>query len=81
MERKRQLPPRPHFVNFVAAMLAVLIAVGVMSTITTVFASEGTPFGQMVAADRACATPARMSEAASCERDRVAAHSAHVATR
>jgi len=80
MDRPRELPPRPHFISFVAAMLAVLIAVGVLSTITTVFASDGTPFGQIVAADRACARPARVSERASCERDDVPATS-HVASR
>jgi hypothetical protein len=53
MDRKPVLPPRPHFVSFVAAMLAVLIAVGVLSSIGTVFASDRAPLERVAHAGRA----------------------------
>jgi len=64
---------RPHFVTFAAVAFAIVIAVTLLSTLTGAFRQDGTPFEQVVEAQRACASRAYVSERETCQREYLAA--------
>lgn len=53
-------------VTFVAAALAGLIGIGVLGLVTGMFQRDGTPFEQLVAAERACVGHVYDSERKAC---------------
>jgi hypothetical protein len=60
---------RPHVVTtLVAAALATLIAIGLLTAVTGLFQRDGAPFEQLVIAEHACATYAFVSERQNCVR-------------
>ena len=60
---------RPHVVTtLVAAALATLIAIGLLTAVTTLFQRDGAPFEQLVIAEHACANYAFVSERETCVR-------------
>jgi hypothetical protein len=52
--------------TFVAAALATVIALGILSTVVILFQSRGAPMEQLVAAERACVQHAYQSERVAC---------------
>lgn len=54
------------FTTIAAAALSALIAIGLLTAVTSVFQREGTPFEQVVAAEHACASFAFVSERETC---------------
>ena len=60
---------RPHVVTtLVAAALATLIAIGLLTAVTGLFQRDGAPFEQLVIAEHACANYAFVSERETCVR-------------
>ena len=60
---------RHHIVTMiVAVVLSALIATGLLSAVAGLFLRDGTPFEQVVVAERACANYAYMSEREVCAR-------------
>jgi hypothetical protein len=60
---------RPHIATSVAAaVLAALISLGLLGSITGMFQRDGTPFEQVVIAERACADQRFVSERELCVR-------------
>jgi len=60
---------RPHVVTtIVAAALATLIAIGLLTAVTGLFQRDGAPFEQLVIAEHACANYAFVSERETCVR-------------
>ena len=60
---------RPHVVtSIIAAALATLIAIGLLTAVTGLFQRDGAPFEQLVIAEHACATYAFVSERETCVR-------------
>jgi hypothetical protein len=60
---------RPHVVTtLVAAMLSILIAIGLLTAVTGLFQRDGAPFEQVVIAEHACADYAFVSEREACVR-------------
>ena len=60
---------RPHVVTtIVAAALATLIAIGLLTAVTGLFQRDGAPFEQLVIAEHACANYAFVSERQNCVR-------------
>ena len=65
---------RPHAaVPVVAAVLSVLIGLGLVSAVTGLFQREGAPFEQVVVAEQACADRTFVSEREACVRLFIAA--------
>jgi hypothetical protein len=60
-------------ITFAAAALAALIGLGLLSSVTVLFQRDGSPYEQVVVAERACASNVYQSERASCVRDYLAA--------
>jgi len=59
----------PHAVTtLVAATLATLIAIGLLTAVTGLFKRDGVPFEQVVIAEHACANYAFVSEREACVR-------------
>jgi len=58
---------------FIAAVLATAIAIGVLTVVSGLFLDDGTPFEQLVVAERACAHYAFVSEREACANAYVAA--------
>ena len=56
-----------------AAVLSVLIALGLLSAVTGLFQRDGAPFEQVVAAEQACADHTFVSEREICVRSYLAA--------
>lgn len=60
---------RPQVVTtLVAATLATLIAIGLLTAVTGLFQRAGAPFEQVVIAEHACTTYAFVSEREACVR-------------
>ena len=60
---------RPHVAaSLVAAALAILIAIGLLTAVTGLFERDGAPFEQAVIAEHACASKVFVSERATCVR-------------
>ena len=60
---------RPHVVTtLLAAALATLIAIGLLTAVTGLFQRDGAPFEQLVIAEHACANYAFVSERPTCVR-------------
>jgi hypothetical protein len=60
---------RPHAVTtLVAATLATLIAIGLLTAVTGLFQRDGVPFEQVVIAEHACTHYAFVSEREACVR-------------
>jgi hypothetical protein len=65
---------QPHVgTKLVAAALSALIGISLLSAVTGLFQRNGTPFDQVVAAERACADRAYVSEIETCVRSNLAA--------
>jgi len=58
---------------FVAAVLATAIAIGVLTLVSGLFQSDGSPFDRLVVAERACAHYTFISERDACANAYVAA--------
>ena len=52
--------------KLVAAALSALIGISLLGAVTDLFRRNGTPFEQLVAAERACADHAYVSEIETC---------------
>ena len=64
---------RPRFLQcFVGALLSAVISAGLLGAVSSLFHSEGTPFGNVVAAERSCRNHAFVSERAECVRRELA---------
>ena len=68
-----QVRPR----QIVAAALAVVIALGLLWSVTKLFQSRGEPFAQVAAAERACSHHAYQSERQTCIKRWIAAINAN----
>jgi len=73
--------PNPHRTHaltaLIASTLATIIGVGILSAVALLFQSRGLPLEEFVAAERACARLAYVSERESCVREWVAASHGH----
>jgi len=76
MNTHLRLPPRPAAMQFIAATLAGAIAIAIVAGMASLFLRDGTPMQQLVAAERACAGHAYVSEREVCARDWVVASGA-----
>lgn len=66
--------PRRHIATTIgASVLSALIAIGLLSAVTGLFQRDGTPFEQVVIAERACADHTFVSERETCVRIYLAA--------
>ena len=61
------------FVVAIASALATLIAIGLLGWVVYLFHSRGVPFGEVAAAERACAAETYASDREVCMREWVAA--------
>ncbi len=52
--------------HFVAATLAVIVANGLLASVTALFQRDGRPWGRLVVAERACVGFAYASEREAC---------------
>jgi hypothetical protein len=60
---------RPHIATtMIAAAFAALISLGLLGSVTGMFQRDGTPFEQVVIAERACANQRFVSERECCVR-------------
>ena len=57
----------------VSALLATVIAIGILAAVTGLFRSEGMPMKHLVAAERACTSHTYISDRESCMRGWLAA--------
>jgi hypothetical protein len=73
MNAKPSLPATRPAAHFVAAMLAGIVAVGLLAGVAALFQRDGQPMERLVAAERACAGRAFVSERDACMRDWLAA--------
>jgi archaellum component FlaF (FlaF/FlaG flagellin family) len=69
MQPKLTLPGPSNFSIAVAAALAAIIAVAILTSVTALFASRGTPLEHVAAAERACLTHRYASEREICIRE------------
>lgn len=74
MNARRELPGNSPLAMPVIAALAVVVATGSLAAVTVMFQSAGTPYAQVVAAERACADRAFVSEREHCMQEWLAAH-------
>jgi hypothetical protein len=66
--------PRSYSISIsVAAALATLIAIGLLTTVAYLFQRDGKPLEQLATAERACTQHVYVSERESCMRDWLAA--------
>ena len=68
MNARSTLAPPNVVTTIAAAALAVLIAIGLLSSVTSLFQRDGAPFEQLVIAERACANHSFVSERETCVR-------------
>ena len=80
MTTKPILPHPRALICFIAAVLAGTITAGIFSGVTNLLQRNGMPFEQQVAAERACADRAYLSEREACVRQWLAGRR-HVAQR
>ena len=52
--------------HFIAATLAVIVAIGLLASVTALFQRDGRPFERLVVAERACTGFAYASEREAC---------------
>ncbi|HVN36044.1 MAG TPA: hypothetical protein VMU96_12420 [Casimicrobiaceae bacterium] len=71
MNRNPDASPPSLATHFVAAVLAVIITVGIFAGVTELVLLGGLPFERLVAAERACAGRDAASEREACLRERV----------
>jgi hypothetical protein len=57
----------------IAAALATVIALGILSTVVMLFQSRGAPMERLAAAERACVQNAYQSERVACIKERLVA--------
>jgi hypothetical protein len=75
------LSSRPAAIHFVAATLAGAVAIALVAGTASLFLHDGKPMQQLVAAERACADRAYVSERDACMREFLpAARAPHVAS-
>ena len=55
-------------------LIAIAVALALLSAITVLFQQQGTPLAHVTAAERGCAAYTYVSERDSCMRERLAAH-------
>ena len=67
------LPRQRLATSFAAATLAGIIAIGVLGAVAGLFLRSGQPMERLVAAERACAGRAYVSERDACMKDWLAA--------
>jgi hypothetical protein len=74
---------RSHIVTMIiAGLLSVFIAIGGLSAVAGLFLRDGTPYEQVLAAERACTNDAPVSEREACPRpDAEGSHVSRVASR
>jgi hypothetical protein len=80
MTTKPTLPYPRAITYFIAAAFAGTITTGIFSGVTALLQRDGTPYEKQVAAERACADRAYVSERETCVRHWLAGHG-HVAQR
>jgi hypothetical protein len=69
---------RPNSVSIViAAALAAVVAVGMLTLVVEGFHSRGTPLQELAVAERACSTHRYVSERETCMREWLAAKRGH----
>lgn len=73
MNARPTLPRPSSFSIAVAAALATLIAIGLLSAVAVLFQHDGSPLEQLVAAESACTQHVYVSERQACVRDWLAA--------
>jgi hypothetical protein len=61
----------------VAAALAAVAAIGMLTLVVELFSSRGMPLQELAVAERACSTNPHVSERESCMRDWLAAKRGH----
>ena len=64
---------RPLCATIVAAALSFLVTTGLFTAVAGLFQRDGTPFQNVVIAERSCSDPAFVSERQACVRSIVAA--------
>ena len=73
---------QPHAVTTtLAAVLAAIAAIGLLSAVATLFQRDGIPLEQLAAAERACVQNSYVSEREACMRDVLAAARTHIAAK
>jgi hypothetical protein len=73
MNAKPSLPRRPVGTTVAAAVLSILIAIGLLTSVAAMFQHDGAPLEHVVIAERACSEYAFVSERESCMRSFLAA--------
>jgi hypothetical protein len=73
MNAKPTLSPPSSFSIAVAAMLATLTALGLLTAVALLFQHDGAPMQQLVAAERACFQRVYVSEREACIQEWLAA--------
>ena len=69
---------RPCIVTVAVAALSTMIAIGILGGVALLFQKDGAPMEKLIAAERACAGHAYVSEREACTRERLAASHAPV---
>jgi hypothetical protein len=80
MNAKPILARRPIGTTLVAAALSTLVAIGLLSTVSSLFLRDGAPLEQAAIAERACADYAFVSERETCMRTLAASRARIVAS-
>jgi hypothetical protein len=82
MYTKPHLPTLRPAAHFIAAVLAGIIAIGILDGVTELLQRDGRPMRRLVAAERACMGHAYVSEREACMRQwAAAARSTRLASR
>jgi hypothetical protein len=66
MNARPTLPHLSAITTIVAAAVSAVIAIGLLAAVSGLFQHDGTPFGQWVAAERACGSYRFVSERDAC---------------
>jgi len=82
MNTKPSFPPPSSFSATVAAALATVVAIGLLTSVALLFQRDGRPLEQWAAAERACVQRVYVSEREACMREWLAsARPANVASK
>jgi hypothetical protein len=73
MSAKPSLPHSSSLSTMIVAAIAAFVAVGLLSAVVLLFQRAGAPYEQLVAAERACAQYAYVSERQACVNQWIAA--------
>ena len=68
MTTKPTLPQSRPVTHFIAATLAGIVAIGLLSSVTALFQRDGRPLERLAVAERACVAHAYVSEREACVR-------------